>query len=381
MKRGSSGAISGGVGGVGVGLLAMALARGQSGTARPDAEKPKMAEEVYKNIQTFKGTPADQLIPAMQFFTASLGVTCDYCHDVDDRSRDDKKTKQTARRMVRMMLVLNKNNFEGRPEVTCYSCHHGAETPPAIPSLTMLYSPTPPVPEDSDDIGEPKPGTVPSAEQLLEKYVEALGGPQAVAKVTSFVGKGTVDIEGQKSPIEVYVQAPGLRAVIMHLPDGDSAETYDGHSGWIIAPGEPVRAMGRSALDGAKMDADLGFAVHVQQHFPPLRVGFRTTIGERGANVVMGSNEGKLPVKLYFDERSGLLARLVRYIESPVGRDPVQIDYEEYRDVGGLQVPFRWSVAQLSRRYTIQLDQVQQNVPIDHATFAKPAPPQKPPLS
>jgi photosynthetic reaction center cytochrome c subunit len=381
MKRGSSGAISGGVGGVGVGLLAMALARGQSGTARPDAEKPKMAEEVYKNIQTFKGTPADQLIPAMQFFTASLGVTCDYCHDVDDRSRDDKKTKQTARRMVRMMLALNKNNFEGRPEVTCYSCHHGAETPPAIPSLTMLYSPTPPVPEDSDDIGEPKPGTVPSAEQLLEKYVEALGGPQAVAKVTSFVGKGTVDIEGQKSPIEVYVQAPGLRAVIMHLPDGDSAETYDGHSGWIIAPGEPVRAMGRSALDGAKMDADLGFAVHVQQHFPPLRVGFRTTIGERGANVVMGSNEGKLPVKLYFDERSGLLARLVRYIESPVGRDPVQIDYEEYRDVGGLQVPFRWSVAQLSRRYTIQLDQVQQNVPIDHATFAKPAPPQKPPLS
>jgi photosynthetic reaction center cytochrome c subunit len=381
MKRGSSGAISGGVGGVGVGLLAMALARGQSGTARPDAEKPKMAEEVYKNIQTFKGTPADQLIPAMQFFTASLGVTCDYCHDVDDRSRDDKKTKQTARRMVRMMLALNKNNFEGRPEVTCYSCHHGAETPPAIPSLTMLYSPTPPVPEDSDDIGEPKPGTVPSAEQLLEKYVEALGGPQAVAKVTSFVGKGTVDIEGQKSPIEVYVQAPGLRAVIMHLPDGDSAETYDGHSGWIIAPGEPVRAMGRSALDGAKMDADLGFAVHVQQHFPPLRVGFRTTIGERGANVVMGSNEGKLPVKLYFDERSGLLARLVRYIESPVGRDPVQIDYEEYRDVGGLKVPFRWSVAQLSRRYTIQLDQVQQNVPIDHATFAKPAPPQKPPLS
>jgi photosynthetic reaction center cytochrome c subunit len=381
MKRGSSGAISGGVGGVGVGLLAMALARGQSGTARPDAEKPKMAEEVYKNIQTFKGTPADQLIPAMQFFTASLGVTCDYCHDVDDRSRDDKKTKQTARRMVRMMLALNKNNFEGQPEVTCYSCHHGAETPPAIPSLTMLYSPTPPVPEDSDDIGEPKPGTVPSAEQLLEKYVEALGGPQAVAKVTSFVGKGTVDIEGQKSPIEVYVQAPGLRAVIMHLPDGDSAETYDGHSGWIIAPGEPVRAMGRSALDGAKMDADLGFAVHVQQHFPPLRVGFRTTIGERGANVVMGSNEGKLPVKLYFDERSGLLARLVRYIESPVGRDPVQIDYEEYRDVGGLQVPFRWSVAQLSRRYTIQLDQVQQNVPIDHATFAKPAPPQKPPLS
>ena len=381
MKRGSSGAISGGVGGVGVGLLAMALARGQSGTARPDAEKPKMAEEVYKNIQTFKGTPADQLIPAMQFFTASLGVTCDYCHDVDDRSRDDKKTKQTARRMVRMMLALNKNNFEGRPEVTCYSCHHGAETPPAIPSLTMLYSPNPPVPEDSDDIGEPKPGTVPSAEQLLEKYVEALGGPQAVAKVTSFVGKGTVDIEGQKSPIEVYVQAPGLRAVIMHLPDGDSAETYDGHSGWIIAPGEPVRAMGRSALGGAKMDADLGFAVHVQQHFPPLRVGFRTTIGERGANVVMGSNEGKLPVKLYFDERSGLLARLVRYIESPVGRDPVQIDYEEYRDVGGLKVPFRWSVAQLSRRYTIQLDQVEQNVPIDHATFAKPAPPQKPPLS
>ena len=84
---------------------------------------PKKAEEQFKNIQTLKGIPADQVIPSMQFITASLGVECDFCHVQGAFDKDDKKPKQTARKMMEMMFAINKENFEGHREVTCYSCH------------------------------------------------------------------------------------------------------------------------------------------------------------------------------------------------------------------------------------------------------------------
>jgi len=90
---------------------------------------PKTAEQVYKNIQVLKGVPADQLIPAMQFITASLGVQCDFCHLENAFEKDDKETKQTARKMIRMMFAINKDNFDDHREVTCYACHRGAHKP------------------------------------------------------------------------------------------------------------------------------------------------------------------------------------------------------------------------------------------------------------
>jgi photosynthetic reaction center cytochrome c subunit len=371
--------VFGAAGMLGICVLAAAMPGAQSGPPRSDPQKPKVAEEVFKNIQVLKGTPAGQLIPAMHVFTASLGVTCDYCH-LEDRSKDDKKAKQTARKMIQMMFVINKDNFENHREVTCYSCHHGAEVPPAIPSLFALYNPNPPPPEDSDAIGDPQPGSVPTADQLLEKYVQALGGAQKIANVTSLVEKGTVEIDQQQAPVEVFVKAPGQRVMVMHLANGDSTTTYDGHAGWRAEPESPVRAMNEGDLDASKMDADLSFPLHLKQYFRELRVGFRTTIDDRDVNVVMGAIEGKPPVKLYFDEKSGLLMRLVRYADSAVGREPSQIDYADYRDTSGPKLPFRWTVTQLNGRFTVQLNEVQQNIPVDDAKFTKPiAPPQKPP--
>jgi hypothetical protein len=84
-------------------------------------------------------------------------------------------------------------------------------------------------------------------------------------------------------------------------------------------------------------------------------------------------------VKFYFDEQSGLLVRLVRYAKSPLGLDPTQIDYGDYREADDVEIPFRWTVAQAGGSSTIQLEQVQQNVPIDDAKFAKPEASEAPP--
>src|SRR5271155_1704734 len=116
------------------GVVVVDVAKAQS-TAPPQAAAggPKKAEEQFKNIQVLKGIPADQLIPGMQFITASLGVECQFCHVEGAFEKDDKKPKQTARKMMTMMFAINKDNFEGHREVTCYSCHRGSVDPVGTP--------------------------------------------------------------------------------------------------------------------------------------------------------------------------------------------------------------------------------------------------------
>src|SRR5215467_4865255 len=120
-------------------LLAARAQTPQSGsrneaTAKSEG-KAKTAAEQFKNIQILKDIPADQLIPAMQFITASLGVDCEYCHVEKAMDKDDKKTKGYARHMMEMMFNINKENFDNQRWVTCYSCHQGSPYPPSIPSI------------------------------------------------------------------------------------------------------------------------------------------------------------------------------------------------------------------------------------------------------
>src|SRR6267378_1400215 len=103
--------------------------------ANSSAAQPKMTEQAFKNIQVLKGLPADQLIPSMQFISASLGVECDYCHVESAFDKDDKKPKPIARKMIQMMFAINQDNFEGRREVTCNSCHRGSPHPADTPAI------------------------------------------------------------------------------------------------------------------------------------------------------------------------------------------------------------------------------------------------------
>jgi photosynthetic reaction center cytochrome c subunit len=140
-------------------------------------------------------------------------------------------------------------------------------------------------------------------------------------------------------------------------------------------PGGPIRDMHGDDLDAAQIDADLHFALHIKHAFGELRVEYPERLGDRDAYVISCSNVGQAIVKLYFDEQSGLLVRLVRYAQSPLGVVPTRIDYGDYRDTAGVEIPFRWTVAQPGENSTIQLEQMKVNVPIDDALFAKPISP------
>jgi hypothetical protein len=92
-------------------------------------------------------------------------------------------------------------------------------------------------------------------------------------------------------------------------------------------------------------------------------------------HVVQGTTARGVTGTLYFDMETGLLRRSVRYVDSPVGRLPTQTDYEEYRDVAGVKMPVRWTLTWLDGRDVFEIKDVQPNVTIDAARFARPAPP------
>jgi photosynthetic reaction center cytochrome c subunit len=347
------------------------LLSGQNGPTNPAASRTKMTEDVYKNIQTLKGIPADQLIPAMQFITYSLGVECSFCHMEGAFEKDDKKPKQTARKMMQMMFAINHDNFEGKREVTCYSCHHGSPHPVATPLIAEAGSspaqhagPVEPVPLPSD---------APSPKQILARYVQAMGGASAVEKLSTRVEKGSIEISGHQFPVELFSKTPGKRVLIIHLPNGDNITALDGASGWISTPGRPTREIPASEMLSARLEADLQLPIHFQQFFSEIKSGNPEKIGDHDVYVVSGGSSGEVVAKFYFDEHSGLLLRMLRYSDSPIGRNPTQVDYSDYRDEGKVQVPFQRTISTPRSSYSIRIEQVRDNVPFDETIFARPA--------
>jgi photosynthetic reaction center cytochrome c subunit len=334
---------------------------------------PKSAAQQFKNIQILKDIPADQLIPSMQFITASLGVDCEFCHVERAFDKDDKKPKEFARHMMKMMFNINKENFEGKRWVTCYTCHQGSPKPPSIPVITEKEK----APEMMAEETMSAAGN-PAAATLLDSYLAAAGGADALKKITSRVAKGTVTAFGdQKMTVDIYAKAPDKRVSVMHMKEGESVTAYNGKVGWLSVPGR-VHMMNAQESFGARMDADLGFPANVKGLYTKWESKPGEKIDGHETWLVIGENEGEPPLRLYLDQKSGLLVRLVRYVDSPLGYNPTQIDYTDYRAADGVKVPYRWTVARPGNRFTIQVGQLQQNVPVDDAKFVPPPPPGAP---
>ena len=332
------------------------------------SSSPKTAEAVFKNLKVLNSIPSDQLLPSMRFITSSLGVECGFCHVEGHFDDDTKKEKQTARSMMRMMTAINHNHFDGMREVTCYSCHRGSPRPMDIPAVAGEVAPR------AADLGDSRPQTqLPTADQIIENFIRALGGADALEKITTRIEKGSIQIDGKSLGVELFDKGSDKELFIQHAPAGDSSTGLDGNSGWVSVPNRPMRDLTGSDLDAARADADLKFALHIREIFPDLRVEYPETVDGREAYVVVGTREGRPAWKFFFDSQSGLLVRTVRYADSPLGLDPTQIDYGDYRVVDGVKTPFTWTIARPGSRFVIRVREVQQNVPIDDERFRRPS--------
>jgi hypothetical protein len=360
--------------------LSGALASGQPRPAKPPTA-PLMAEQVFKNVQVLKGIPVDEFMDTMGIFSIALGMSCENCHAANDSkwenyAADNSEKKKTARSMVVMMSMINKTFFGGKQQVTCFACHRGGDHPRVTPDLGAIYGAPPD--DELDDAFEQDPRG-PSADQILDQYIQALGGDKALAGINTLVARGTSSgygPESAKRPIEIYAQVPDRRTLIIHTDNGDSTTTYDGNAGWIAAPLRPVPVMELTGgeLEGARLDAVMSFPGRIKQALGHWRTGVPAVIDDRRLQVVQGTGAGGSIATLYFDPQSNLLVRLRRYAASPVGRIPTQYDFSDYRDVGGVKMPFRWTMTWLDGRENVELSEVRMNAPIDAAKFAKPAP-------
>ena len=364
-------------------LLCASPGRGQATRTSPPAPSRAvlMAGQVHKNLKLLKGIPEDEFMDTMGFFSAALGVGCEFCHGPDSIGNwqgfaDENPMKETARKMMRMVDEINKNNFAGQRLLTCYSCHNGNERPKLIPTLEGIYDP-PPLPQP--DVITQGPAS-PTADQILDKYLQALGGAQRLAGLTSFVAKGTVHEVGEPdtNPVEIYAQSPARLSTIVRTMNGVTTTVCDGSAVWIAAPYEdepvPLLPLSGGVLDGAKLDAQLNFPAQIKRLLTGWRVGYPYSIGETETEVVQGLTAAGSPVKLYFDPQSGLLVRQVRYASTAVGALPTQVDYSDYREVAGVKIPFRVMTTWADGRTLTELTEIQPNAPIDAAKFAQPAP-------
>jgi len=347
--------------------------------AQNPPDKLPMARDVFKNVMMLGGIPVDTFFEAMGMFANSMGSDCTFCHSPDapfDRAAFAVQTPriQRARQMIAMMNGINKQYFGGQPRVTCFTCHSGSQSPASDPDIALQYSAAP---ENPNVRNLPPDLTGTTADQVFDKYIQALGGADRLAAVTSFVAKGTYtgfDTGRDKVPVDVYANAPNQLTTIVHFPSGPSTRTYDGRSGWMAGRDTPIPLLALTGgnLDRARLEAMLWFPGGIRRAFSQWKVG-RVVIDDEDVQVVQGSEPGQAPANFYFNA-SGLLVRVVRWTQTPVGFVPTQVDYADYREVAAVKVPFRRTVSQTYMQMTIELTDVQPNVRIDRSKFAQPGP-------
>jgi hypothetical protein len=178
---------------------------------------------------------------------------------------------------------------------------------------------------------------------------------------------------GERYPIEVYSEAPEKRVSISHPSFGDSVTAFNGQLGWL-ATQRGVHPMSMQENQAARIDAQLYFPARIRELFQEFHVLPGEAIAGRATYLVTAQGAGVPPVRLYFDQQTGLLLRQIRYAQTPLGRNPTQIDYADYRDTGGVKIPYQWTLTRTNGSFVIRIASVQQNVPIDERLFVLPAP-------
>ena len=339
------------------------------------------AERTLKNIQVLKGLPESQMFLVMNFVATSLGVHCNFCHVQQGKDpntgvtkwvweSDDKPEKRTARGMMQMVLSIKGNDkvdFRGN-EVTCYTCHRGQRKPVGIPAMPLARSGH----EGPDDASPTKPTTLPSVEQIFIKYVEAVGGSAATGTRT-LVLKGKREASQNRNwPNEITVAAPDKFLVVATMPQGTVRQIVNGDKGWIMN-GTNVRSLTAANAVEAGRSYDELFNVIKVKPSQNMRLVGTGRVGERDAYIVENVTDTKIE-RFYFDSQTGLLLRKMTLRKTMLMPFPEQVDFEDYRDVDGVKVPFtiRYSAIDTYDSWTRTFTEIKRNAVLSDSLFAAP---------
>ena len=380
-------------------LIDRSAARGarnrNSNSPSSAAPQEKTVEQTRKNIKVLTGLPDSQLIPVMNYFAASMGRRCNFCHVNNqgqwDYPSDAKPEKNQAREMIKLVLDTNKTLDRLKLDpIACYTCHRGRNSPQSLPPLPLPVPSPPPgnpggqgagAPGQAPPSGQPQASPSPrpagpSADDILNKYLQAIGGPAAIDKMKTLIMKGAyAGANGEKLNYEVQMAAPDKFYINVTTSQGTIERGFDGSVGWEKGP-RGVNELAAAVLDDLKATFLFYRNLKLKEQFPQTRVSGREKIGDRNTIIVTGRTADKKVERLYFDAESGLLLRRISYTQTMVGVIPYQIDFEDYRDVDGVKLPFtvRVSAVEVGNPVSTRTySEIKLNAPIDDVKFKMPS--------
>jgi hypothetical protein len=358
---------------------------------KPQPPQEKTVEQVGKNIKVLTGMPESQLIPVMNFFAASMGRRCNYCHVNNqgqwDYASDAKPEKTSARDMVKLVMEINKTTERLKLDpVSCYTCHRGRTSPQSIPALPL---PLPSPPPNAGGAGGPNPGAspqaspgatpaLPSADEIFSKYAAAVGGQAAIDKLKSRTVKGTfTQANGNSFQFELSQAAPDKFYLLVTTPQGTLERGFNGQVGWEkTASG--VREITGGELINFKAANGLFSLLKLKEQYTRAPRVRKDKLGDRDVYILDGATADNRRMRLYFDAGSGLLLRRTTTMPTMVGIIPDQIDLEDYREADGLKFPFTARAAALevgNPTSTRTFTEVKLNGPVDESKFNMPPAP------
>ena len=387
-------------------LAAVLVAAPRPGAAQEAAKASagSTSGERFKNVQVLKDLPADQLHDVMTYMSATMGGNCSTCHvrGADGEfayEKDDNDHKTAARTMIQMVRAINTQHFKGEERVTCATCHQARREPSPLPPLSQPMSADQlaqiaeraagarqGAPPGGAAAGQPAAGRGVAAapagrgaqrptetvDQVLDKYLQALGGRDALAKLSSRVRTGTVaNRAGQSSPLTIEETAAGqVRVTVASATP--VARASDGSSGWTQS-GDRARALDRVESLNAAMQADMALGLKIREAYSALAVRAYDRVNGKAVVALEGRRAGGTTETLYFDRASGLLVRRAARLATPMGPLPAQVDYDDYRAVEGVLTPFEVRVTDWESVSVERFTGVTHNQGIDPARFTLPA--------
>jgi hypothetical protein len=311
------------------------------------------SEKVFKNIVSFKGVPAKDLMPAMRFMNASMKVGCDYCHDSSDYSKD-VPNKEITRKMIDLQRDINDKFFNGKLEVTCNTCHNGLHHPVAVPIVPTLAN------QHARYRGDQTPAG------LFKKHLDAVGGAGPILRFKGTLKEGAAP----EAPFEV-VQSPDGR----FLADLDGLKMgFDGTTAWTFDGTNVVKLWGDDAFSLARMGITYRQAAAFER-YPAASIAGVETLGSIRALVVRGPIAAQnVTEELYFDQESGLLSRVAVFTRTTIGTVPSYVDYADYREVAGIKAAFKITSLSMDGKTTVaQYQSGEAAAGFDEKAFSPPA--------
>ena len=368
-------------------------ARAARGNAQPVPQE-KTVEQVRKNIMVLTGMPESQFIPVMNFFSASLGRRCNFCHASNDKGQldfvsDAKPEKNTAREMIKLVMDINKTTGALKLDaVSCNTCHRGRPSPQSLPQLPL---PLPSPPPNAGGGAAAAPGALaspsatpalPSADDIFNKYLAAIGGQPAIDKLKTRTAKGTIlQANGNSFPFELYQSGPDKFYLMVTTPQGPFERGFNGQVGWE-KNAQGMREIAGVALASFRAANSLFSFINLKQQYASTPRVRKDKLNDHDVYILDGTATDGRRMRLFFDAASGLLLRRTTILSTVVGLIPDQVDFEDYRDVDGVKFAFVGRSATVepgNPTSTRTFTEVKLNAAVDESKFNMPPVPAKTP--